>query len=190
MKREGLAERIDRAATLARPLDMMAELAVARALCEDWIEWYEEFRAQLEAWNYAETLNRGRPVAIPASRRHTRRLPALPRRADAGWPIGRRRRAGERHGSAEPVDPPASKKWFQLAEAKAEIPHVKGRGWRGVRCEAVDEAKRQGISREGLMQHGGWTDTQVPDAIYPDQEAEYARAEAAAVRAKIRGESV
>lgn len=96
----------------------------------------------------------------------------------------------ERHGSAEPVDPSAIKKWFQLAEAKAEIPHVKGRGWRGVRRQAVDEAKRQGISREGLMQHGGWTDTQVPDAIYADQEAEYARAEAAAVRAKIRGESV
>ena len=67
---------------------------------------------------------------------------------------------------------------------------MKGRGWYGVRRQAADEAKRQGISGEGLMQHGGWTDTQVPDAIYADQEAEYARAEAAAVRAEIRGESV
>jgi hypothetical protein len=46
-----------------------------------------------------------------------------------------------------------------------------------------------GISREGLMAHGGWTDTSVPDRIYADTEAGYARDEAARVRAQIRGEA-
>jgi len=52
----------------------------------------------------------------------------------------------------------------------------------------VDAAKKLGISREGLKAHGGWTDTQMPDRIYADQEADHAREEAKAVRARIRGE--
>jgi len=45
-----------------------------------------------------------------------------------------------------------------------------------------------GISQHGLKEHGGWSDTQVPDQIYPDQEAEWAREEAKGIRAQIRGE--
>ena len=39
-----------------------------------------------------------------------------------------------------------------------------------------------------LVAHGGWTDSQMPDRIYADQEADHARDEARDVRAKIRGE--
>lgn len=78
--------------------------------------------------------------------------------------------------------------WLRATETKAKIDHIPGRGWYGLRRAAVDAAKAQGISREGLQQHGGWSDTQVPDRIYADQKADYAAKEAAEVRAKIRGE--
>jgi len=71
---------------------------------------------------------------------------------------------------------------------RAGVEHVPGRGWYGLRRIAVDAAKEAGISREGLQQHGGWSDTQVADRIYADQTATYAGKEAADVRAKIRGE--
>lgn len=79
--------------------------------------------------------------------------------------------------------------WFAEAERVAEVPHVRGRGPYGIKRQAVDAAKAFGISREGLQRLGGWTDTQMPDRIYADQEAGYARDEARDVRAKIRGET-
>jgi len=65
---------------------------------------------------------------------------------------------------------------------------VKGRGAYGLKRQSVDAAKAAGISREGLQRLGGWTDTQMPDRVYADQEADYARDEARQIRAKIRGE--
>lgn len=94
----------------------------------------------------------------------------------------------ERHGIAGPIDRTALRKWFRAAEELAEIPYVKGRGWVGIRRRSVDEGKKDRISREGLQALGGWTNTQVPDAIYAEQEADWARAEAAKIRARIRGE--
>ena len=70
----------------------------------------------------------------------------------------------------------------------AGIASVPGRGAYGLRRAAVDAAKALGISREALKEHGGWADTQIPDRIYADQEAEFARDEARAVREQIRGE--
>lgn len=79
-------------------------------------------------------------------------------------------------------------RWFTQAETKANIPHQEGRGAYGLRRAGVDGAKAEGVSREGLKEFGGWRDTATPDLIYADQEAAGARQEAAAVRAKIRGE--
>lgn len=94
-----------------------------------------------------------------------------------------------RHGDA----PPVGRRWilaqFRASEELAGVPHIAGRAAYGLRRAAVDGAKTLGISREGLMAHGGWTDTQVPDRIYADAEAGYARDEAARVRAQIRGEA-
>lgn len=83
--------------------------------------------------------------------------------------------------------------WLRATEAKARvddqpIPHITGRGWYGLRRIAVDAAKESGISREGLGASGGWANTQVPDAIYAEQEMAWAAKEAADIRAKIRGE--
>jgi integrase len=93
-----------------------------------------------------------------------------------------------RHLEADPVDRTAIRGWFQAAERLAEVVPVKGRGAYGLRRAAVDAVKALGISREGLKAHGGWVDTQMPDMIYADQEAEAGRGEARTARAKIRGE--
>lgn len=93
-----------------------------------------------------------------------------------------------RHAAGPIVTTSAMRDWWREAEFVAGIPHVSGRLWYGGRRVGVDEAKKLKISREGLQQHGGWSTAQIPDAIYADQEAGYARSEAAEVRAKIRGE--
>ena len=99
-------------------------------------------------------------------------------------------RAEERHRSAKSVNRRTLQAWFKQAEALAKIPHQPGRSTYGLRRAAVDAAKAEGISREGLKEHGGWTDSQMPDQVYADQESEKARTEARDVRAKIRGEHV
>lgn len=95
----------------------------------------------------------------------------------------------ERHGVAEPIVPTAWRSWFREAEALAKVEHVPGRLAYGLRRAAVDAAKELGISREGLQAHGGWTDAQIPDRVYADQQMGYAQDEARDIRAKIRGES-
>lgn len=98
-------------------------------------------------------------------------------------------RAEERHASAKSVNRRTLGEWFKEAEQLAGVPHVPGRSTYGLRRAAVDAAKNEGISREGLKEHGGWTDSQMPDQVYADQESEKAREEARDVRAKIRGEA-
>jgi integrase len=78
--------------------------------------------------------------------------------------------------------------WLRETEKRAGVEHVPGRWWYGLRRIAVDAAKEAGISREGLQQHGGWSDTQVADRIYAEQDQAWAGKEAADIRAKIRGE--
>lgn len=98
-------------------------------------------------------------------------------------------RAEERHRSVKPVNRRTLQEWFKAAEELAGVPHVPGRSAYGLRRAAVDAAKDEGISREGLKEHGGWRDSQMPDQVYADQQSEKAREEARDVRAKIRGES-
>lgn len=95
-----------------------------------------------------------------------------------------------RHGSADPITSTAWRKWLTETEELCGIPHARGRGAYGIRRQAVDAVKAAKISREGLQAHGGWSSSQIPDAIYADQEMEYARQEAMEARAKIRGENV
>lgn len=94
-----------------------------------------------------------------------------------------------RHLEAKPVDRSVLDDWFHEAEDLAGVTKVKGRGAYGLKRQAVDAAKAAGISREGLQRLGGWETTQMPDMVYADQEAEYARDEARDIRAKIRGET-
>jgi integrase len=95
----------------------------------------------------------------------------------------------ERHLNAEAINRSVLDDWFHEAEALAKVPLVKGRGAYGLKRQSVDAAKAAGISREGLQRLGGWTTTQVPDSIYANQTADYAREEARDVKAKIRGET-
>ncbi len=94
-----------------------------------------------------------------------------------------------KHLDAPPMTRDRLDDWFHDAERLAEVPVIKGRAAYGLRRQSVDAAKAAGISREGLQRLGGWKDTQMPDQIYADQEATYAREEARDVRAKIRGET-
>ncbi len=97
----------------------------------------------------------------------------------------------DRHATAAPLTMGPVRKWVRKAEELAEpkIANVKGRAGTGIRRIVVDEAKKRKISREGLMAIGGWSDSQVPDSIYADQERQYAELEARDVRASIRGEA-
>ncbi len=86
------------------------------------------------------------------------------------------------------MDMSAMRTMHRLAESRAEVDYAKGRSLYGLRRAAVDGAKALGASREGLKALGGWADTQMPDRIYADQDAGYARDEARELRKQIRGE--
>lgn len=93
------------------------------------------------------------------------------------------------YATREHIDRTALRTWHMRAEEIAEIPHIVGRGPYGGRRTGVDLAKGERISREGLREHGGWANQQMPDNVYADTEADYARDEASEVRARIRGEA-
>jgi integrase len=112
------------------------------------------------------------------------RLPAT----DDGQPYTRKE-----HAERGEIDNTQLRAWHRQTEKKARvngkpIEHEDGRGWYGLRRAAVDAAKAAKISREGLQAHGGWSDAQIPDTIYADQQMGYAQEEAAKIRAQIRGE--
>ena len=95
------------------------------------------------------------------------------------------------HATRAPLDNTQLRKWLRATEAKARvdgqpIEHVEGRGWYGLRRIALDLAKKAKISRDGMVETGGWADPQTPDTVYADEDKAYARTEAASVRARIR----
>jgi hypothetical protein len=92
------------------------------------------------------------------------------------------------HVDREPIDKATYNAWHRQTEAAADVPHIRGRGPYGARRTSVDGAKAEKISREGMTEGGAWSTPAMADSIYADQEKDYARAEAAAVRAKVRGE--
>jgi hypothetical protein len=96
--------------------------------------------------------------------------------------------ATARNAERGPVTSRTIQKWFRQAEARAGIPHVEGRGTRGMRRAWVDEMQRQNVSRAGQRAGGGWSDNRIPDQVYADQQSAHARREARDARAKARGE--
>jgi hypothetical protein len=88
---------------------------------------------------------------------------------------------------------PVERQWvidnFHAAEDVAKVPRVKGRAQYGTRRQNVDAMNAEGISPLGKQAAGGWSSTDVPDAIYAESTNSVGRAEAAKVRARTRGES-
>jgi hypothetical protein len=84
----------------------------------------------------------------------------------------------ERHANAKPLTGTTWRDWWHDAEEIAGVVHLDGRGPYGIKRTEVDLAKEEKISREGLKEFGGWSDTQMPDRVYADQEAKVARREA------------
>lgn len=121
--------------------------------------------------------------------RHMPDYPLFPAGQMPGGRSGKAVATVARHGNAKQIDRSVLDGWFHAAEDLAGVVKVKGRAAYGVRRAAVDAVKALKISREGLKEHGGWTDTQMPDTIYADQVQEYARDEARDRRADIRGET-
>lgn len=109
--------------------------------------------------------------------------------------VGNRKHGGaagvahERHANAAILGARIIDRWWKRLEKSQGIAHLKGRGFYGIRRVQVDQAVAEGISKDGLKEHGGWADTQVPERIYREQERTTARVEAMKVRAKIRGET-
>lgn len=93
------------------------------------------------------------------------------------------------YATRDPIYSSAWRRWHRKTEELAGIEHVLGRGPYGSRRGGVDGAKELQISREGMRAWGGWGNQQMPDKVYADQEADYARAEASKVRAQVRGEA-
>jgi hypothetical protein len=87
---------------------------------------------------------------------------------------------------------PLGRKWiannFHEAERRCEITPMKGRAQYGVRRQNVDAINALGISPLGKQAAGGWSSTDVPDAIYAESTNKVGREEAARIRAKTRGE--
>lgn len=94
--------------------------------------------------------------------------------------------ATARHREADPITLGTISDWFVETEALAEVPHVEGRGPYGIRRAATDEFLRLGGSAGALQEHGGWSDTQMPERIYREQERGKERGEARDIRADIR----
>ncbi len=119
---------------------------------------------------------------------HIRDYPLFPSGQMPGGRSDKPMATVQRHAGAAPLNRRTIVELFPLVEAKAEVAHVPGRGAYGLRRVAVDEAKKREISRDAMREHGGWSDNQMPDLIYADQDAEHFREEARDVRASIRGE--
>lgn len=103
------------------------------------------------------------------------------------------RKAGHwRVGKGAKLTRPVSREWvhenFHAAERAAKVPVIRLRGAYGLRRVAVDAALNEGISEAGLQAAGGWSDVKIPHSVYRDNENKAGRAEAAKVRAKVRGE--
>jgi integrase len=96
----------------------------------------------------------------------------------------------DRHATATTIARETIGDWFALAEAKAGVEKLTGRGAYGVRRTFVDAGKDLKISRDGMTALGGWADPQMADRIYADEEQRAARREARDVRARIRNEGL
>lgn len=65
VQREGLRQLIDKHQDDEAPLDVLPELALAKAILEDYVARYDEMAEALLAWNAEQVAEQKRPVQIP-----------------------------------------------------------------------------------------------------------------------------
>ena len=75
---------------------------------------------------------------------------------------------------------------FKQLEAIAEVEHVEGRGWYGLRRIAADLAESATTDDRVKDRLGGWQDSETRKQIYQDRRTDELRAEAAKVRRELR----
>lgn len=76
--------------------------------------------------------------------------------------------------------------WFRTLEKVAEVEHMPGRGWYGLRRSGTDVAPDYSSDARELNALGGWTDSETRETIYQDRLALPIRARASAVRRAAR----
>jgi hypothetical protein len=98
---------------------------------------------------------------------------------------GRRwaRRLGD---GVKPLSRDGARIAFQELERIAGVPHVRGRGWYGLRRVATDIAEIATTDDRVKDRLGGWHDSETRKQIYQDREAAELRIKAADVRRQIR----
>jgi hypothetical protein len=79
---------------------------------------------------------------------------------------------------------------FQELERIAGVPHVRGRGWYGLRRVATDIAETATTDDRVKDRLGGWQDSETRKQIYQGRETAELRTKAADVRRQIRLGSV
>ena len=75
---------------------------------------------------------------------------------------------------------------FKELEAIAEVDHVAGRGWYGLRRIAADLAESATTDDRVKDRLGGWQDSETRKQIYQDRQTDELRTEAAKVRRELR----
>jgi hypothetical protein len=93
----------------------------------------------------------------------------------------RRVRAG-----AKPLSRDGARQLFKDLEAIAEVDHIRGRGWYGLRRQAADMAETATTDDRVKDRLGGWQDSETRKSIYQDRETDALRAQAASVRRQLR----
>ncbi len=86
---------------------------------------------------------------------------------------------------AKPLSRDGARIAFKELEAIANVGHVEGRGWYGLRRIAADLAESATDDRV-KDRLGGWQDSETRKQIYKDRQTDELRAEAAKVRRELR----
>jgi hypothetical protein len=75
---------------------------------------------------------------------------------------------------------------FKRLEVIANVEHIPGRGWYGLRRQAADMAETATNDDRVKDRLGGWQDSETRKSIYQDRETDELRAQAASVRRQLR----
>ena len=88
--------------------------------------------------------------------------------------------------NVKPLSRDGARVAFKELEAIAQVDHVEGRGWYGLRRIAADLAESATTDDRVKDRLGGWQASETRKQIYQDRETDELRTEAAKVRRALR----